>query len=317
MASRKPDSLVSDVGNWVDGERFWGREVEVESLIQQLRDGANLVISAPRRVGKTSLMREVARRTEGEFLSIHVDLQAASSPADLVVQLALASRSHRKLFQKVTAGFRNLLDSVGKLEEVSVSELAIRLRGATGSDWQVAANRLVDEFAGHEPRVIIYFDELAILIQRLLKDPNYAITSERIREVDQLMSWLRQATIRHARKLGFVIASSIGLAPVLAQARLSATLNTFTIFELPPWPHDTAIGALLALAKRTPPRRCSSASGSSCPTTSKCFGGCFARTRGAAARRSSASRMSSASIEACCSVRTGTSSLPTTRNDSR
>jgi hypothetical protein len=107
---------------------------------------------------------------------------------------------------------------------------------------------LLDEFVTHTPPVVVYIDELAILVNRLLKGSDYIITPDRVSAVDRFMSWLRQATIRHTRQIRFVIASSIGLAPVLAQAKLSATLNTFTPLRLPPWDRETAHGALVALA---------------------------------------------------------------------
>lgn len=239
-------SLVSDVGNWVYGDRFWGRENEVDAISQLLRDGANIAMSAPRRIGKTSLMREVARRLEGEFAAVHVDLQGALTPEDVVVELTLASRAHRDLHRRALDVFRNAL---GKVEQLQTQDLAIQIRGAAAQDWQSKADRLLDEFVAHEPPVVVYIDELAILVNRLLKGHDYTITPARVAVVDQLMSWLRRATIRHARKIRFVIASSIGLAPVLAQAKLSATLNTFTPFTLHPWDHPTAHGALGALAK--------------------------------------------------------------------
>lgn len=47
-----------------------------------------------------------------------------------------------------------------------------------------------------------------------------------------------------------VLTGSIGIGPVLRQAGLSATLNTFSPFDLPPWDSDTATGCLRALANQ-------------------------------------------------------------------
>ncbi len=239
-------SLVSEVGNWVTGASFWGREGEIRSLAELLRNGAHVSITAPRRIGKTSLMREVARRLEGEFLAIHVDLQSASRPEDLVAELSVASREHRDLHRRVLDVFRG---AIGSLEGLEYSELSLKIRDAATPDWQSKADRLLEEFVANTPPVVVYIDELAILVNRLLKGFDYVITPERIALVDPLMSWLRYSTIRHAHKIRFVIASSIGLGPVLAQARLSATINTFTAFPLAPWDRDTAMGALDALAR--------------------------------------------------------------------
>ncbi|WP_219907917.1 hypothetical protein [Enhygromyxa salina] len=189
-------------------------------------------------------MRELARRLEGEFVAVHVDLQGAAGPEDLVVELALASREHRELHKRALDVFRNALGDVTQLQ---ARELAVQIR-STMTDWQSKANRLLDEFVANTPPVVVYFDELAILVNRLLKGHDYRVTPARVAAVDQLMSWLRAASIRHTRQIRFVIASSIGLAPVLSQAKLSATLNTFTRFHLPPWDRETASGALSALA---------------------------------------------------------------------
>jgi uncharacterized protein len=247
MASTSKDqkSLAPDVGNWVNGDRFWGRERELAALAELIRDGANIAISAPRRIGKTSLMRETARRLEGEFLAIHVDLQSAVAPEDVVVELTLASREHRELHKRALEIFRNTL---GDVKQIQARELAVQIRNSAATDWQHKANRLLDEFVASALPVVVYFDELAILVNRLLKGHDYTITPARVAAVDQLMSWLRQASVRHTRQIRFVIASSIGLGPVLEQAKLTATLNTFTPFHLPPWDRETARGALLALA---------------------------------------------------------------------
>ncbi len=73
---------------------------------------------------------------------------------------------------------------------------------------------------------------------------------ERIREVDAFMSWLRDNSIRHKGKLRIVLTGSIGIEPILRQAGMSATLNTFSPFDLPPWDSETAVGCLEALANQ-------------------------------------------------------------------
>ena len=47
--------------NWVDGDRFFNREVELEMLAERARDGIHTLLTAPRRMGKTSLVRESLR----------------------------------------------------------------------------------------------------------------------------------------------------------------------------------------------------------------------------------------------------------------
>ena len=83
--------LERALGNQVEGERFWGREAELKRLLDSLEEGAHLLIVAGRRIGKTSLMREAARRLGDRSLCLQVDLRKSHSPADAIVELSLAT----------------------------------------------------------------------------------------------------------------------------------------------------------------------------------------------------------------------------------
>jgi hypothetical protein len=143
--------------------------------------------------------------------------------------------------------FRNVLSGI---ETVQVDELTIKLRDGLTGDWQAKGERLLQELAASERPIVMFFDELPILVNRLLKGGDHQITPERSQQTDTFISWLRAQTIRHRGKIRFVIAGSIGLEPILRQARLSATINTFTPFELSPWDRATSIGCLQALANQ-------------------------------------------------------------------
>src|SRR5579864_6796305 len=94
--------LKRATGNWVVGDRFWDREVEMALFKERLAEGAHLLLTAPRRIGKTSLLKETARRMEGEFLCLYVDLEKAESPADAVVELSLAAHQYRPTWNRIS-----------------------------------------------------------------------------------------------------------------------------------------------------------------------------------------------------------------------
>ena len=48
------------MGKVVTGEGFWDREEEKKLLVQRIKEGAHVLLVAQRRMGKTSLMAEVA-----------------------------------------------------------------------------------------------------------------------------------------------------------------------------------------------------------------------------------------------------------------
>ena len=244
--------LERAVGNFVTGDKFWDREKEIQLFTELLDEGAHVLMAAPRRIGKTSLMREAALRINDRYYCLHVDLQKSESPADAVAELGKATRPYEKLWGKTKGVFRNILSKVSEnIEAIGVDDLTVTLRsGMTSVDWQSKGDQLFSTLSDTDMPVIVFFDELPILVNRMLKGSEYKITTERRKATDSFMSWIRDISIRHSGKIRLVITGSIGIEPALRQADLSATLNTFTPFTLPPWNKETATECLQALANR-------------------------------------------------------------------
>jgi len=162
----------------------------------------------------------------------------------------MAVQPHKPLWNKTKELFANVIEVVReKVEKVGVGELGVTLRaGLTAGNWAGKGDQLFAILAGSEKPVLLLLDEVPILVNRMLKGEDFTITTERRKEADEFMSWLRKNSIKHQGKLRIVISGSIGLEPILHQARLSAGINNFTPFELKPWDKATAVGCLEALA---------------------------------------------------------------------
>jgi len=92
--------LKRAVGNFVTGDKFWDREEDIILFTELLDDGAHILMAAPRRIGKTSLMREIAIRIQDKYYCLHVDLQKAESPADAIAELRKSTHPHKDLWEK-------------------------------------------------------------------------------------------------------------------------------------------------------------------------------------------------------------------------
>ena len=55
----KMDKIKNVIGGVAEGKDFFGRTKELERAIELLEDGNNLILAAPRRVGKTSFARKI------------------------------------------------------------------------------------------------------------------------------------------------------------------------------------------------------------------------------------------------------------------
>ncbi len=234
--------------NWVDGDRFFDRDGELGVLRARAENGTHTLLTAQRRMGKTSLVRELLRRLkeEGRFETVFVDLEDVRTAADAVVEIGVESRHVHGAWDRIRSGFANVLRGI---DELAVAEVRVKLRaGIDPGNWRQKGDAVCAALAKDERPVVLALDELPILVNRMLKDHHYRITPAGKRDVDEFLSWLRKIGQDHRDRIGLILSGSIGLEPILHQAGLSAHANIFSPLELKPWDEKTALGCLAALA---------------------------------------------------------------------
>ena len=239
--------------NWVDGERFFDRKDELRLLADRVRNGTHTLLTAQRRMGKTSLVRELLRRLSaaGDFETVFVDLEDAGSAADAVAEIAVQSRPARRAWSRIKDGFANVLRGVGeRIDTVSVAEVRVKLRaGIDAGSWRQKGDEVLAALAESDRPVVLAIDELPTLVNRMLKDDDYRITPAGKQAVDEFLSWLRRNGQEHRGRICLIVSGSVGLEPILRQAGISAHANIFSPFDLKPWNEQTALDCLAALAE--------------------------------------------------------------------
>ena len=112
--------------NWVEGDQFFDREIELEALKERLQEGTHTLLTAQRRMGKTSLVRELLRRSgeAGEVAPVFVDLEAAMDPADAIAEIGVQARQLNGAWDRIKDGFANFLQATGaRIEELAVADI--------------------------------------------------------------------------------------------------------------------------------------------------------------------------------------------------
>ena len=235
---------------WVDGENFFDRESELE---ERVRERTHTLLTAQRRMGKTSLVRELQRRLAetGEFEVVFVDLEAAIDPADAIAEIGVQTKPVRAAWDRIKTSFANLMRSAGsRIEELSVADLKVKLRaGIDAGNWPQRGDAIFAALAESPRPVVLAIDELPILVNRLLKDETGHLTPEGKREADAFLSWLRKMGQSHRDRVSLILSGSVSLEPLLEQAGLSAQANIFSPYDLKPWSEETTVSCLEALAE--------------------------------------------------------------------
>ena len=239
------------IGQAVVGDDLYGRDYELARLWEHFDQGEHVLMLAPRRVGKTSLMLELHRAPRENWDVINVDVEGGDGPEDCVAAmlaaLAAAPR-YRTRFEAIpfSSTIKNVLEGVSANADIGV--LRVELKRAIGHEWDRVAAQLQDRLINLPPtgrKLLIILDELPILISRMLR------VDDRRTDADLLLARLRQWRQAPAMRgtVHTLVGGSIGLEGILRRAGLSASINDLVPFRVDPWDSSTAVKFLHELGR--------------------------------------------------------------------
>ena len=239
--------MKSSTGRWVSGDDFFDREPELQILESRVRDRNHVLLSGQRRMGKTSVLRELGRRLEDrgwDFL--FTDVEGATCPEDVIADVAEAAHPIRSLSLRI-------VDRMGRwvkenVEEVgagiSAQDFRVKIRaGLNAGTWRRHGEQLLRECSTHDKQILLVIDELPIFLKRMLREDGGE------RRVEEFLSWLRSAFQKlEVGSPVLIVSGSIGLAPLVHRLGIPDRINHLYPFRLGPWDREASVECFQRLA---------------------------------------------------------------------
>lgn len=236
--------MKSATGRWVSGDDFFGREPELRALELQVRNRNHVLLTGQRRMGKTSLARELGRHLESQgWVFLFSDVEGASCAEDVVTRIAEAAHRVRPLRSRLLTGMRHWLGD--NVEELNSPGYGVKFRAVLNAgNWRRHGEAIFRDCAVHEKPVLLVIDELPIFLNRLLRENGGA------HQVDEFLSWLR-GVLQSFGEDGpvLMVSGSIGLAPLVTRLGIPDRINHFYPFRLGPWDRDASVECFKRLAQ--------------------------------------------------------------------
>ena len=234
--------MKSSTGRWVSGDDFFDREPELRLLESRVRDGNHVLLTGQRRMGKTSIARELGRRLESQgWTSLFTDVEDATCPEDVIADIAEAVHPIRSISSRFAATMGRWLDE--NVEEISASDFRVKIRAGLSGSWRRYGADLIGRCAEHDQPVLLVIDELPIFLMRMLRD------DEGVRRVDEFLSWLRGVFQGiDGRSPVLVVSGSIGLAPLVQRIGIPDRINYLYPYRLGPWDRPASVECFRLLA---------------------------------------------------------------------
>jgi uncharacterized protein len=240
------EMVINRVGAPVRGADFYGREALVDVIWQKLKAG-NILLAAPRRFGKTSVMYQLIDEPRYGFKLVHADLEHMTEPAELISQLVVqlaADTSLSRIANGLSYFPRTLWTRFKEtFSEVELLKFKVKLRDQLRPQWQESGEELFRRIAASQNTIVFVLDEFPMMIDRMARSAAHR------EQAKTLLRWLR--SLRQAPNMTnvrFLIAGSIGIDQVLNDLGEISAINDFERVTLDPFSPKIAAGFLTELA---------------------------------------------------------------------
>ena len=219
----------------------FGRSTETAELWRLFKEERNLLMLAPRRIGKTVQINHL-RDTAAEhgFRAIVLEVAGFREEKDFFRQCCATIQEELSTGAKVMTAFGERLSRVWRGHEGGGDWRQALLQ----IDWREFANHLLAHLDEHknEPPWLILVDELPIFVLALRERSG-------IQAVSDFLYWLRNMRQKY-RQVRWLYTGSIGLDSVARRDSVEGALNDLDVFPFAPFAPDTARAFLADIAKR-------------------------------------------------------------------
>lgn len=236
--------MRSATGRWVSGEDFFDRERELAVLKTRVLDRNHVLLTGQRRMGKTSILRELGSRLESEgWIFLFADVEGATCAEDAVAEIARAVHPVRSIASRFAGTMRRVLTE--NVEEISAPDFRVKIRaGLDAGSWRRHGEQLLRNCATYEKPVLLVIDELPIFLKRMLNRDGDK------RRVDEFLSWLRGVLqALEEESLVLIVSGSIGLVPLVRRLGIPDRINHLSALRLEPWSREVSIACFEQLAR--------------------------------------------------------------------
>ena len=226
--------MKNSLGNPAIGDAFYPRIQEIKKLYGALKSGASIYLSAPRRVGKTSILKYIEQFPEHDYNFVYIISEYVESDSEffkLIFEAMLNSEAINRL-SRISAQFRNVASGI--MDRVKkVYNIELREKGET--DYYLLLIELLSNIKSEHGHLVILIDEFPQTIQNILNRSGQNVVERFIQ---------KNRVLRHHpdldNKVQFIYTGSLSLYPMIEQVTQLATVNDLRTVELEGLPYDDA-----------------------------------------------------------------------------
>lgn len=217
-------------GQVVRGRDFFPREKEINRLWRKIENGSNILISAPRRVGKTSLMRYIEDHPREDYIIIYLITESVSNEAEYYKRLynKLLEEDVVTLLNKFGANTKKLLTKISEFKSLKIDH-------SKELDYYNEFINLIKSLELKDKKIIMMIDEFPQTLENIInehgenKANHFLQTNRELRQNNEI-----------SEKIQFIYTGSIGLENIVSRIKSINLINDLETFYLQPLKENEA-----------------------------------------------------------------------------
>jgi uncharacterized protein len=220
----------------------YDRDREAERLWYHFKKGRNVLMLAPRRMGKTVLLERLKDESERNgFRAVVLDVEGYRHEKDFFQEMCASIQEELGAGQALLGSLTERLRRVVQGSDTLQGDWRNLL---LNMDWRLFADHLVAQLeeATDGKTWVFLVDEITIFTKALLDEQGVTVASDFLYKLRQLC--------REHRKVRWLFTGSIGLDTIARRHGFEGSLVDLEIFSLEPFSLDTARGFLEQIAAR-------------------------------------------------------------------
>lgn len=139
------------IGNIAKGKDLWNRQEEINAIWKAL-EKSSVLLKAPRRFGKSSIMFNIYENAQKGFKAIFEDTEGMRDPQDFIARLMAKMLSDKRFWNNVKDWLKKNFSSVAEVgfslarfEDINIADFRIKIKESIGEDWHGKGFELISK----------------------------------------------------------------------------------------------------------------------------------------------------------------------------
>lgn len=223
--------LKTSLGGSAEGkDKFFKREKVIQRILEKIDDGDHLIIAAPRRIGKTSILKYIRDNPPQGYIVKYLIVQSLDSIESFNKHLFEELIKDKKIHSGIGGYLKRKGSSVEKyISRVrGVSTKGVQLSEDENIDYWEELNDLFEDLKSHEKKIVIFIDEYPDTVLNIKKRENESEAIKLLQQQREILERFKNTQIQ------FVYTGSTGLKNVVRKLGDIHLINNLTEVKIPP-----------------------------------------------------------------------------------